>query len=114
MLARARLEQLRVLLCDLLDDLDKASITANRIAVELLHVRADSHSAHRSRERHSQNLLLNLGEEPPLGKMTEDGDGEDQLASTDECKAEERGTTDELRVVQVAAKDIIRTAYTRR
>ena len=114
MLAGSRLEQLRVLLRDLLDDLDEAGIAANGIAVELLHVRADSYSAHGSRKRHYQNLLLNLGEEPPLGKMTEDGDGEDQFASTDECETEERGTADELRIVQVTAKVLVRTAHTRR
>ena len=48
--------------------------------------------------------LFDLCEEPPLRKVTEDGDSEDELAATDERKTEEGRTTYELRVVQVATE----------
>ena len=48
--------------------------------------------------------LFDLCEEPPLRKVTEDGDSEDELAATDERKTEEGRTTDELWVVEVATE----------
>ena len=45
--------------------------------------------------------LFDLCEEPPLRKVTEDGDSEDELAATDQRKTEECCTTHYLRVVEV-------------
>ena len=49
-----------------------------------------------------QYVLLDLAQEPPLGQVPDHGKRKYELAATDQCEAEEGGTTHDVGVVQVA------------
>ena len=45
-------------------------------------------------------VLLYLAQEPELGQVTDDRQGEDELAAADQCQAEESGPTHDLGVIE--------------
>ena len=106
MLACARLKETNVLLSDLLDDLNEPSIAADRVAVELLHVRAIARRASAAGSltcwKVGENPLFDVAQEPPVRQVPDNGQPKDKFASRNESKAEESGTADNLRVVEVS------------
>ena len=104
-LTSAGLKQARILLRDLLEYFDEACIAPDRIAIQFAHMRARCSAVSNDiAGQKTLNALLNLAEEPPLGDIPDDGQGEDELAAADQREAEECSAADDFRVVQVPSK----------
>jgi hypothetical protein len=94
--ARAR----RVAARDLLEHLREACVLAERVAVQLAHVRAAPRIS-RARGEGRGSVLLDVAQEPPVRDVLDAREDEHGPAARDEREPEERGAAQDLRVVQV-------------
>jgi len=93
--------------CNLLENLDKSCLFANRVAVKLGHVWATTVRQRLELSLGARQLLccspFHIAQEPPLSEVLDHSDDEDELVPTDERQSEITGPVHHVWIIQISS-----------